>query len=70
MPHALYTMSGREDVTNAIRDVVYLRGSTNTAAALTYASDMMERVGQRSGTQRIAVILTDGGSNDKAATFA
>ena len=54
---------------DAVRAIRYTQGTTNTAAAIRAAVSMFERVGQRSGAQRISVILTDGGSNNKQETF-
>ena len=51
-------------------DIEYLRGKTNTAAALDYVVDTMfdSRNGDRSSVANLLVMLTDGNSNDKDAT--
>ena len=59
-----------EDIRTAISNVNYLRGTTNTGQAISYVKDMFQNQGGRNGAQQIAVILTDGGSNNKQATFA
>ena len=47
----------------------YTRGTTNTAAALQYVrQDMFGGSGDRSNVPNLAVVLTDGNSNDKDAT--
>ena len=54
-----------------IEALSYTRGTTNTAQALDYVQNNMfsGANGDRTGVANIAVILTDGGSNDKEATF-
>ena len=49
----------------------YIRGTTNTAAALKYVIDNMftSANGDRASASNIIVVMTDGGSNDKSATF-
>ena len=59
----------RSAVQEAVGAITYTQGTTNTGAAIQAAIDMFERVGQRSGAQKISVILTDGGSNNKKDTF-
>lgn len=48
----------------------YIRGTTNTAAAITYVRNMFADDSSRPDSAKVAVILTDGGSNNKQATFA
>jgi len=62
-----YTL--RTDVLAALDNVVYTRGRTNTAAALDYVRINGFSTGDRSTVPNIAVIVTDGGSNDKPATM-
>ncbi len=67
----LNTFASRSDVIDAVREIPYSRGTTNTAAALRYARETMFTAGNgdREGVPNIAVVLTDGGSNDKAQTM-
>lgn len=49
----------------------YLRGTTNTAAAIRYVyQDMFTPAhGNRAGIQNVMVLITDGASDDKKATL-
>ena len=51
--------------------LTYAHGTTNTAAALRYARDNMflSTNGGRNNIKDVIVIITDGGSNDFAATL-
>jgi hypothetical protein len=51
-----------------IQKLPYTRGTTNTAAALDMAVDRMFN-NDRSNPPNIAVVLTDGGSNEKQKTI-
>ena len=56
---------------NAIDSIPYTTGSTNTAEALNLLNTSGQRDGElklRKGSTRIAIVVTDGGSNDKSAT--
>lgn len=56
----------------AIQTIRWLTGTTNTASAIEYVNKNMfnGQDGDRPGVRNIAVIMTDGGSDDKHATFA
>lgn len=49
--------------------IEYIRGTTNTADAIKYAETMFRNDDSRPDSVKIAVILTDGGSNNKESTF-
>ncbi len=53
-------------------DIPYSRGRTNTGAAIRYMREEMfsNNNGQRDDAANIAVIVTDGASNNKEATLA
>ena len=48
-----------------------MRGTTNTAAAIEYIINKMFKpeFGDRPGVPNYAIIITDGGSNNKEQTF-
>ena len=50
-----------------IQNLDYTRGTTNTGAALRFAIDNLfnSNNGDRDGILDVAVVLTDGGSNEK-----
>jgi len=54
----------------AISSLGYSGGTTNTAAALAYVRTMMltSAAGDRGDVPNVVVVLTDGNSNDPAAT--
>jgi collagen type VI alpha len=60
------------DAANAVMNISYIGGTTNTAAALAYVTDTMftEANGDRSNVMNLAIVITDGESNDKQATIA
>jgi len=55
----------------AISSLTYSPGGTNTAAALAHARSTMltSAAGDRSNVPNVVVVLTDGGSNSRAATL-
>ena len=55
---------------NVARNMPYIRGTTNTAAALDHLVDFMftSNRGDRNDVPNVVVFLTDGNSNDKDAT--
>lgn len=64
-------VDGRMEIQNHIQNMQYIRGTTNTAAAIQYARNNMftSANGDRGNVANVAVVMTDGGSNDKSATF-
>lgn len=62
----------RGDALKAIEHMSLLGGGSNTGDAINYARDHMfsSQEGARSNVPRIAVLLTDGDSNDPAAAIA
>ena len=52
-----------------IKKMSYTRGTTNTASALDMATNRIFS-GDRANVPNIAIVFTDGGSNDKEATIA
>ena len=57
----------RAQLAEAINNLDYSHGTTNTGSALRYVKNNMFSGfnGDRSGVLDVAVVLTDGGSNDK-----
>lgn len=55
----------------AVDNIAYTRGSTNTAAALRFAhtSAFTERNGDRQNVRDVIVLLTDGQSNNREETL-
>ncbi|XP_071091672.1 uncharacterized protein [Haliotis cracherodii] len=66
--------SNKQDVLNAVTNIKYVSGGTNTGDALKYLQDNMfnTKNGDRPGVPNIAIIITDGRSNkpDQTKTFA
>lgn len=64
--------NNRGDVLKAVEKLSLLGGGSNTADAITYMRDHMftPSEGARSDVPRIAILLTDGDSNDPAAAVA
>ncbi|ELT89682.1 hypothetical protein CAPTEDRAFT_104247, partial [Capitella teleta] len=64
--------TARADIQSHIQGMPYIRGTTNTAEAIKYADTTMftKNNGDRSTAENIIVVMTDGGSNDKLATFS
>ena len=58
------------EIQDAVIRVPHSRGDTNTAAALTFLKDNMFQFqhGGRPGVPRVAIVLTDGESNDPMQT--
>ena len=58
---------GRQQLVEAINNLDYSHGTTNTGSALRYVKDNMFSGfnGDRNGVQDVAIVLTDGGSNEK-----
>lgn len=61
----------RSEALQAIKATDYTRGTTNTASAIRNLRESMftDGNGERRDVFNIAVILTDGASNDKVATL-
>lgn len=57
----------RGQVINAIRSVPYIGGTTNTAMGLEYMNDRLFTAanGDRAGVPNVAVLITDGESNER-----
>ncbi len=62
--------NNRLNMINAIDDIRYLRGSTNTASALRYLRETMftDSNGDRTAARNVAILITDGQSNDHTRT--
>ena len=58
------------DAMSAVHRLPYTKGTTNTAAALSYVRNNMftSGNGDRSGTQNVVFVITDGGSDNKKDT--
>lgn len=66
----LTAFSSRAQIQEFIQNMRYVRGTTNTASALDMAlSQVFSQNGDRTNVDNYAVILTDGGSNDKRRTI-
>lgn len=63
--------SNRADLIDAIGKIPYSRRSTNTAAALKYAREVMftSGNGDRNSVQDIVIVITDGESNEQDETL-
>ena len=69
---ALNTYTNKQDVKAAISNIAYPQGRTHTWLALEYLRKYAFTIdnGGRVGVPKIAIILTDGGSNEKDKTLA
>jgi collagen type VI alpha len=66
----LNRFNSRADMIVAIEAIKYIRGTTNTASALNWLRQTgFNGNGDRSSVPNIAVVVTDGGSNNKPATM-
>ena len=67
----LNTYTTKEEMKNAISNVTHYRGDTNTGSTIGYMRDVMFRAehGARPDVPRIAIVLTDGRSNDPLYTM-
>ncbi|XP_019624292.1 PREDICTED: matrilin-2-like [Branchiostoma belcheri] len=65
----LNTYSKTADVVDAIGRIHYMKGGTNTAAALTYVGQSVftRSMGDRPRNPNVLVVITDGKSNDNVA---
>ena len=63
--------SSRSSVRDAVTNIAYTRGTTNTAEALRYSRETMftSNNGERDGVPNIMIVITDGGSNNKEETL-
>lgn len=61
----------RTDIINALKAIVYRRGTTNTASALEYLRNNMYSTanGGRTGVNNVAIVITDGESNNRVQTL-
>lgn len=66
----LNTYTNKSDIKASIEAVRHYKGDTNTGSAIAYMRDVMfqEHNGARDGVPRIAIVLTDGRSNDPVFT--
>ena len=66
----LTTHSSASSIQSAILSLRYSRGSTNTAGALSYVRTTMltSAAGDRPNVPNVVVLMTDGKSNNEAAT--
>lgn len=60
------------DLIKAMESIEYMGGNTNTGTAISYATDRLFGLSERgpSGVSRIAVVLTDGKSQDEVSRAA
>ena len=67
----LNTYDNRRDIINAVMNVPYIRGTTNTASALQYIrTEVFQQArGDRPGARNVAFLITDGQSNDNRQTL-
>ena len=63
----LNTHNNRQNTVNAIRNVPYIGGTTNTAGGLEFMNDRIfnGNNGDRPGVPNVAVLVTDGESNER-----
>lgn len=61
----------RLDIIEEVQRLPYLRGSTNTAAALRYVTNTMftQMGGDRNNARNVAFLITDGQSNNREETM-
>ena len=66
----LNSFDDKDALINAI-SFPYTRGSTNTAAAIKFMNENMfkDQYGDRPGFRNVAIVITDGESNDRKETF-
>lgn len=66
----LNTYSNTSDIVNAIQNVQYLQGGTNTAAALNFVrnNSFTKAHGGRDGVPKVLIVLTDGQSSSPPDT--
>ena len=64
-------VSFMQDITKAIQGIEYMHGSTDMAAAWRYVREEMFTTanGARDGVEKLALIITDGESNDPDAAI-
>ena len=58
------------DIKGVVAEIEYKRGTTNTGAAIRYVDNVIfnENNGDRRGVVNVAVVVTDGNSNNKSDT--
>ncbi|RUS89867.1 hypothetical protein EGW08_002397 [Elysia chlorotica] len=68
----LNTYSNQQDVVNRVRKTKFTSGGTNTHLGIEYAlgTSFTKANGMRTYAAQIAIVITDGDSNDKSATAA
>lgn len=63
--------SSRPGMVEALEEIEYMRGTTNTAGALNYARDTMftRNNGDRDNVKNLILLVTNGDSNDREETI-
>ena len=71
MVFTTFRYTNQSAMVKAVQNIGYTHGSTNTASALRYMRQVMYRSynGDRELKDNVAIILTDGNSNDKKRTI-
>ena len=67
----LDTYTTRMEMIDAVQQITYMRGSTNTADALAFVRNniFQSNRGDRSNAQNLAILITDGASSDPERTM-